>query len=152
MCIFFEFLQLWAHRSGEFFKERPVVLYEYQKTRHHEHPEKFYKDYKGVLVTDGLNQYHLIEKNLKGLINANCWAHARRAFSDAVKAMPDKESVRLSTAYQAIVRISAIYKPDEILKDLDPEIRLKGNVTADALGSLLPWSKDLPDIYHKTRR
>ncbi|MDY6221142.1 MAG: IS66 family transposase [Candidatus Alectryocaccobium sp.] len=116
---------MWVHRSGEYFKERPVVLYEYQKTRHHEHPEKFYKDYKGVLVTDGLNQYHLIEKNLKGLINANCWAHARRVFSDAVKAIPDKESAGFSTAYQALVRISAIYKLDESLKELDPETRLR---------------------------
>ena len=53
---------MWVHRSGEFYKDRPIVLYEYQKTRHHKHPEAFYKDYKGILVTDGLQQYHLIEK------------------------------------------------------------------------------------------
>jgi hypothetical protein len=58
---------MWVHRSGEFYKDRQIVLFEYQKTRHHEHPENYYRDYKGVLVTDGLKQYHLIEKNLKGV-------------------------------------------------------------------------------------
>lgn len=55
-------------------RERPVVLYEYQKTRNSSHPKEFYKDYKGILVTDGLEQYHKIERELLGLRNANCWA------------------------------------------------------------------------------
>lgn len=45
---------MWVHRSGEFYKDKPIVLYEYQKTRNHKHPEEFYKDYNGILVTDGL--------------------------------------------------------------------------------------------------
>ena len=45
---------MWVHRSGEYYKDKPIVLYEYQKTRHHDHPEQYYKDFKGVLVTDGL--------------------------------------------------------------------------------------------------
>lgn len=77
---------MWVHRSGEFYKEKPIVLYEYQKTRHHEHPESFYKEFKEVRVTDGLNQYHLVEKKLEHLLNANCWAHCHRSFTDAVKA------------------------------------------------------------------
>lgn len=116
---------MWVHRSGEYYKDKPIVLYEYQKTRHHDHPEQYYKDFKGVLVTDGLSQYHLIEKNLDGLINANCWAHCRRSFSDAVKAMKDRELAKQSIAYQALVRISAIYKLDESLKTVTPEERLR---------------------------
>lgn len=116
---------MWVHRSGEFYKDTPVVLYEYQKTRHHDHPKEFYKDFTGVLVTDGLNQYHLVEKELDGLINANCWAHARRAFTDAVKAMKDRDAAKQSCAYQALVRISTIYKLDESLKELTPDERLR---------------------------
>lgn len=116
---------MWVYRSGEFYQDRPIVLYEYQKTRHHEHPENFYKGYQGVLVTDGLQQYHLIEKNIEGLTNANCWVHARRAFADAVKAMKDREIAKASTAYKALVRISAIYKLEDGLKKLTPEERLQ---------------------------
>ena len=56
------------------YREKPVVLYEYQKTRNSSHPKEFYKNYKGILVTDGLEQYHKIERELPGLRNANCWA------------------------------------------------------------------------------
>lgn len=92
---------MWVHRSGEFYKDNPIVLYEYQKGRNHELPLAFYKDYKGILVTDGLQQYHMIENLLPDLTNANCWAHARRDFADAVKAADKKNpnAVRQSTAY-----------------------------------------------------
>ena len=33
---------MWVHRSGEFYKERPVVIYEYQKGRDHEKPLEFW--------------------------------------------------------------------------------------------------------------
>ena len=55
---------MWVHRSGEFFMERPIVIYEYQKGRNHELPLAFYQDYKGVLVTDGLKQYHLLQDKI----------------------------------------------------------------------------------------
>ncbi len=117
---------MWVHRSGEFYKERPIVLYEYQKTRHHDHPKEFYKDFKGILVTDGLQQYHLIEQEIAGLTSANCWAHARRPYADAVKAAgkADGNAVKKSIAYQALTRIAAIYKLEEGLKDLPAGERL----------------------------
>lgn len=118
---------MWVHRSGEFFKDRPIVIYEYQKGRAHELPLAFYHDYKGILVTDGLQQYHLLEKKLPGLINANCWAHARRDYADAIKAADksNPDAVRRSVAYQALSRISQIYKLDGALKELTPEERLQ---------------------------
>lgn len=118
---------MWVHRSGEFYRECPIVLYEYQTGRGHGFPLEFYRDYKGVLVTDSLSQYHLLEKKLERLKNANCWAHARRDFADAVKAMEKKDTnaVRRSVAYQALSRIGQIYKLDEALKDLPAEQRLQ---------------------------
>lgn len=118
---------MWVHRSGEFYKDRRIVLYEYQRGRSHEIPMEFYRDYKGVLVTDGLQQYHVLEKKLPDVVNANCWAHARRDYADAIKAADKKDpnAVRRSTAYQALSRISQIYKLDGALKDLAVEERLK---------------------------
>ena len=118
---------MWVHRSGEFYTERPIVIYEYQKGRNHELPLHFYQDYKGILVTDGLSQYHLIEKKLPGLTNANCWAHARRDYADAIKIADkaDPDAVRRSVAYQALSRISQIYKLEGALKDLSSVERLR---------------------------
>lgn len=118
---------MWVHRSGEFIKDKVIILYEYQKTRHHIHPLEFYKDYKGILETDGLQQYHLVEQKVEGLTNANCWAHARRDFADACKAM-DKKNVmayKASVAHQALELIAKIYQADEKLKELSPEERLR---------------------------
>lgn len=118
---------MWVHRSGEFYTERPIVIYEYQKGRNHELPLHFYQDYEGILVTDGLSQYHLIEKKLPGLTNANCWAHTRRDYADAIKIADkaDPDAVRRSVAYQALSRISQIYKLEGALKDLSAGERLR---------------------------
>ena len=72
-----------------------------------------------------------IEKTLPGLINANCWAHARRDYADAIK-IADKsnpDAVRWSIAYQALSRISQIYKLEGALKDLTARERLKERQT-----------------------
>lgn len=68
-----------------------------------------------------------MEKKLEGLVNANCWAHARRDYADAIKAADksDPDAVRRSTAYQALSRISQIYKLEGALKNLPPEERFK---------------------------
>lgn len=118
---------MWVHRSGEFFKDRPIVIYEYQKGRNHELPLAFYRNYQGVLVTDGLKQYHLLQDKISRLTNANCWAHARRDYADAIKAAnkADAAAVKRSVAYQALRRIALIYELEGTLKDLTPEQRLQ---------------------------
>lgn len=136
---------MWVHRSGEFFVDRPIVIYEYQKGRNHELPLAFYQDYEGILVTDGLSQYHLIEKKLPGLINANCWAHARRDYADAIK-IADKanpDAVRRSVAYQALSRISQIYKLEGALKDLsaDERLRERQNTIKPLVEEYFAWVK-----------
>ena len=40
------------------------MIYEYQKGRDLEKPMKFYRNYKGILLTDSLEQYHLLNKKL----------------------------------------------------------------------------------------
>lgn len=118
---------MWVHRSGEFYTDRPIVIYEYQKGRDHRKPLEFYKDYKGFLVTDGLEQYHLLDKKMPDVTNANCWAHARRDFADAVKAADKKDSqaVRNSIAYQALEKIGEFYGADTELKGLTSKERLQ---------------------------
>ena len=118
---------MWVHRSGEFHTKFPIVIYEYQKGRNPELPLQFYQNSEGILVTESLSQYHLIEKKLRGLINANCWAHARRDYADAIKTADksNPDAVRRSVAYQALSRISQIYKLEGTLKDLTAGERLK---------------------------
>ena len=73
---------------------------------------------KGILVTDSLQQYHVLERKLPEVTNANCWAHARRDFADAVKAADkkDPQAVKQSVAYQALQKIAGFYNIDAELK------------------------------------
>ena len=86
-----------------------------------------YRDYNGILMTDGLKQYHLIEDELDGLINANCWVHARRDFAEAVKAIgkSNPKAQQESIAYEALRRIAEFYTLEGEIKDLSAEERLK---------------------------
>ena len=71
-------------------------------------------------------QYHKLERDLAGVKNANCMAHARRHFTNAIKAIgkSNPEAVEASVAYKALVRIGAIYDLEGALKELTPEERL----------------------------
>ena len=137
---------MWVHRSGEFYKERPIVIYEYQKGRDHQKPLEFYRDYKGILVTDGLQQYHLVDKKLPDVTNANCWAHARRDFADAVKAMDKKEpsAVRNSVAYLALQKIAEFYNADTELKELSSKERLqkRQEIIRPMVEEFFAWAKE----------
>lgn len=78
-------------------------------------------------MTDGLEQYHKLAREQEGITNANCFAHARRHFANAIKAMGkgNAGAVKSSAAYKALVRIGAIYDLENALKNLSPQERLK---------------------------
>ena len=69
---------------------------------------------------DGLEQYQNVGCDLTKVINANCWAHARRDYADAVKATRKRnpEAVKQLTTYQALARIGTIYKLKGALKEM----------------------------------
>jgi transposase len=60
------------------------VVFDFQMTRSKEVPKAFFKDYGGILHTDGYAAY---EKDIgtKDMTHACCWSHARRKFIDALK-------------------------------------------------------------------
>jgi hypothetical protein len=60
------------------------VVFDFEMTRGKKVAKEFFKDYGGILHTDGYAAY---EKDIgtKDLIHACCLAHARRGFIDAIK-------------------------------------------------------------------
>lgn len=115
---------MWVYRTGNIYPDKQIVLYEYQPTRNASHPREFLKNFHGVCVTDGYQVYHTIEKECEDLTIAGCWAHARRRFDEALKALP-KPSRKASLAYLALKQIQAIYREDSRLKDMSPEERCR---------------------------
>lgn len=138
---------MWVHLTGELSPVPKIVVYEYQKTRHSDHPKEYYKDFKGILMSDGLEQYHKLAREQEGLINANCLAHARRHYANAIKAMGkgNPDAVKSSVAYKALVQIGAIYDLEGTLKDLSPEARLKERQTSikPLVEAYFAWVKEV---------
>ena len=69
---------MWVYRTGKMYKDKPIVLYEYQKERKADHPREFLRSFHGVVVTDGYQVYHKISKELEDLNVAGCWSHYPR--------------------------------------------------------------------------
>lgn len=113
---------MWVYRTSQMYRDRRIILYEYQKTRNASHPRRFLKDFSGICVTDGYQVYHTIEKEREDLKIAGCWSHARRRFDEAVKALP-KAGQKDSRAYLALTMIQAVCREEKLLKDLPAEER-----------------------------
>jgi len=115
---------MWVYRTGRLNQDQHIILYEYQPSRKTSHPRAFLKAFNGICVTDGYQVYHTIENEREDLKIAGCWAHARRRFDEAVKALP-KASQKSSLAYLALKQIQAIYREESKLSEMAPEERLK---------------------------
>ena len=115
---------MWVYRSGHMYKDRQIVLYEYQLTRNASHPREFLKGYQGICVTDGYQVYHTLEKELEELTIAGCWVHCRRRFGEALKLI-DKRFQKNSEAFLIMKQIQAIYREEGKLSELPSDERLK---------------------------
>lgn len=118
---------MWVYRTGKYYKNTPIILYDYQKTRSAEHPKSFLRGFEGLVVTDAHSAYGKLDRETEEFSFSACWAHAGRRFSEAVKALPasKKGSASDTIAHQALTRIAAIYHLDNKLADLSPDERKK---------------------------
>jgi transposase len=92
---------MWVYRSAAG-SERPVVLFEYQPGRGHEHPERFLDGYAGTVMTDGYSAWRM----LKGMRHLGCMAHVRRRFDEALKAQKNPTG----RAKEALELIGKLYR------------------------------------------
>ena len=116
---------MFVYRTSEHCKEKPVILYQYGKTRSKSNIQKFLTGFSGTLISDAFSGYKSLDRNDENIHSAFCWAHARRDYADALKALKGdaKELAHETVAHKALVQIAAIYKAEEALKDLTAEER-----------------------------
>lgn len=108
---------MWLYRTGR--DEPPIILYDYQTTRAGKHPTKFLKNFKGYLHVDGYGGYNLVpEVKLVG-----CWAHARRYFVEALKAVPPKNDDIPTATEEGIAFCNKLFEIERELHDATPEER-----------------------------
>jgi transposase len=102
---------MWVFRGGP--PEKPVILYKYHPTRSGEVVLSYLKGYEGFIQTDGYKGYAEVG-SLPGIVHVGCWAHVRRKFDEASKAVKKAGSAR-----EALSKISRLYTVERELRELN---------------------------------
>jgi len=111
----------WLYRTGRS-SEHPIVIYEYQETRNHDHPKVFLKGFKGYLHTDGYQAYHKLPDDV---IVVGCWSHARRYWEKLYESIKNVAARDGSNAERGLVYINLLFALEYEYADLSQEERRK---------------------------
>lgn len=110
---------LWLYRTG---RECPaMVLYDYRTTRASKHPRQFLSGFNGYLHVDGYAGYN----GLPGITLVGCWAHARRKFDEALKALPAGQRNAAVAAKEGLDFCNQLFAIEREIRDATPEERYK---------------------------
>lgn len=119
---------LWVQQSGE--REHPVVLYDYAPSRAGVVPVALLGSFSGYLQTDGYAGYHAVVA-ANGITPLYCFAHARRYFIEALKALglnpnklPPKPPDKARRPLKALGFIRHLYAIEHRIREAPPAERL----------------------------
>jgi transposase len=133
---------MWVYRSGRD-SEQPIVVFDYQPGRGQQHPQAFLGDYRGLLMSDGYDAW----RTLDGAIHLGCMAHARRKFTNALKARkkpggPPLQALKFFEALYEVERL-ARQTPGEGETRADYTLRLRQQHSLPVLAAFKTWLDDL---------
>lgn len=111
---------MWLYASAKS-SQRALYLYEYQPSRAKKHPKLFLSNFKGYLQTDGYSGYNAVEH----AIRVGCMAHARRKFTDAIKALPKGSETTATAAHEGRSFFSRMYRMEKQFAELSPQERFE---------------------------
>lgn len=109
---------MWLYASAQT-GTHPMYLYDYQPSRSQKHPKAFLNGFSGYLQTDGYQGYNGVE----GVTQVGCLAHARRKYTDALKALPEDADVSKTKANEGLAFCNRIYQLEKQYADLDVQDR-----------------------------
>jgi transposase len=141
---------MWLYATGMY--SNPIFLYEYQPSRANKHPKNFLKGFKGFLQTDGYAGYNAVED----VTLVGCFAHARREFTDTLKALPKDALTSTTNAEKGLEFCNKLFKLEKeyTKEELTPEERYKKRLekTGPLLQDFLAWLKSKEkQVLPKTR-
>lgn len=135
---------MWVYHTASEYNSPPIFIYDYRDNRRTESVEDYLTGYRGVLMADGYEAYHKLEKESNGEITvAGCWAHCKRKFAEIIKAAPKKTEGTI--AYEGNRRIAAIYHVDNMAKGLTSDERLSHRMAnvLPLVDSFFDWAKSV---------
>ena len=97
----------------------PAVWFAYSPDRRGEHPRQHLGEFTGILQADAYAGFHHLYEGGK-IVEAACWAHARRKFYDIHVAHGS------ATAAEAVQRIGKLYDIERELRGQQVDLRQQG--------------------------
>ena len=112
----------------------PAVWYQYSPDRKSERPQRHLKNFSGILQADAYSGFAPLYQKGR-IVEAACWAHARRKFFDLFKRHHSP------VTEEAIRRIAECYAIEKQIRGEPPEERLRVRVaeTLPRLEALREW-------------
>ena len=140
---------IWVFRGGQ--SDKPAIAFIYDPSRGQAVVQEFLGDYRGGVQTDGHNAYDYLETK-EGVVLFGCLAHARRKFTDVLKAIKnvrpvDSPGSPTKTLTEDVVeRFRAIFAVDSTAREqaLSPE-----ETVVLRREKALPLLNDLKDLLDK---
>lgn len=105
---------IWVRVSGP--PRQRIILFDYHPSRSSEAAEQLLTGTTGFLQTDGYAAYDGVANKLH-LTHVGCFAHSRRRFFEAIKALPKEQTHTNTAAHEAVRRIDALYAVERDLKE-----------------------------------
>ena len=126
---------MWVQTGGP--PDKPVVLYDYDRSRSASVPTALLEGFKGYLMTDGYDGYNAVAR-IDGIERLACWAHVRRRFVEATRVQPKGKRGR---ADEAVSLIGKLYGVERQYKDAAPEARhlARQQSSVPVLAALHAW-------------
>jgi len=113
---------MWLYRTGR--EPPPIVLFDYKTSRAGKHPKRFLSGFRGYLQVDGYSGYDA----LPGVTLVGCWAHARRKFDEALKALPDDRRLGSVAAAEGLDFCNRLFTIERDLGWAGPDERHKARL------------------------
>jgi transposase len=114
----------------------PAVWFAYSPDRKGEHPAGHLKHYRGILQADGYAGFQKLYET-GAILEATCWAHARRKFFDLY------EATRSPVAKEALDRMAQLYAVEKDIRGRSPGERtlVRQSRSRPLLSSMQAWLK-----------
>jgi transposase len=133
---------MWVRVAGA--KHERIILFDYDPSRGGEVADALVEGCSGYLQSDGYQAYEGASERA-GLLHVGCFAHARRRFFEALKALPNAQRKQATAAHEAVRRIDALYLIERQIKDLSDEerTRIRSQEAVPQLASLHAWASKM---------
>lgn len=135
---------MWVLVSGAQ-EQHHIVLFHYTMTRNGDHARDLLKGWHGSLVTDAYVGYDKVEDITHGL----CWSHLRRKYIDSIPLDSGGKEIPGSKGAEARAMVDQLFHIEGLLKDLQPQERLKQRqeLSQKVLDAFWSWVENTSAMY-----